>query len=115
MRRILFTFGTLAALATGIVVLWRRNPRMGARVMNERVNPLLVGRGLAGVGRSEIGTIEHVGRTSGTRYLTPVHPEPIESGFRIVVPLGLSSHWVRNVLAAGHCRMQLHGIVYELD
>ena len=38
-----------------------------------------------------------------------------EDGFRITVPLGETSEWARNVLAAGHCRMQLHGTVYELD
>lgn len=32
-----------------------------------------------------------------------------------MVPLGLKSHWAQNVLAAGHCRMQLHDVVYELD
>ena len=115
MRRILIALGVLTAIGFGIVALWRRNPRMGTRVMNERVNPFLVERGIAGLGRSEIGTIEHYGRTSGTRYLTPVHPEPIENGFRIMVPLGLQSHWARNVMAAGHCRMQLHDMVYELD
>ncbi len=115
MRRILIALGALTALAFGIVALWRRNPRMGTRVMNERVNPFLVQRGIAGLGRSEIGTVEHYGRTSGRRYLTPVHPEPIENGFRIMVPLGLQSHWARNVMAAGHCRMQLHDVVYELD
>ena len=64
---------------------------------------------------SEIGTLEHVGRTSGIRRLTPVHPEPTPDGFRIVVPLGPSSQWARNVLAAGHCRLQLHDRVYDLD
>jgi hypothetical protein len=32
-----------------------------------------------------------------------------------VVPLGPHSEWARNVLAAGHCRLQLHDIVYDLD
>ena len=31
------------------------------------------------------------------------------------MPLGDRSEWARNVLAAGHCRMQLHDVVYELD
>ncbi len=103
--------GAVAALA----VAWIRNPRLGSGFANEVVNPLLVRRGLAGSGRSELGTLEHVGRVSGTRRLTPVHPVRTETGFRIVVPLGERSEWVRNVLAAGHCRMQLHDVVYELD
>ena len=31
------------------------------------------------------------------------------------MPLGPKSEWARNVIAAGHCRMQLHDTVYELD
>ena len=30
-------------------------------------------------------------------------------------PLGDHSEWARNVLAAGHCRLQLRDVVYELD
>ena len=40
---------------------------------------------------------------------------PTEDGFRIAVPLGPKSEWARNVLAAGHCRMQLHDTVHDLD
>ena len=29
--------------------------------------------------------------------------------------LGRIPHWARNVLTAGHCRLQLHDIVYDLD
>ncbi len=115
MRRILIALAALTGIVVAAVALFRRNPRMGTRVVNERVNPFLVEHGLAGFGRSEIGTLEHVGRHSGARHLTPIHPEPVEDGFRIIVPLGPHSQWVQNVLAAGHCRLQLHGIVYELD
>jgi deazaflavin-dependent oxidoreductase (nitroreductase family) len=83
--------------------------------MNERVNPFLLERGLAGGGRSELGTLEHVGRTTGTVRRTPVHPVVSGDTVRIVVPLGLRSQWARNVLAAGRCRLQLHDTVYELD
>lgn len=115
MRKLMILAAALAATGAGLFVAWRRNPRLGTRTVNEVVNPLLVQRGIAGAGRSEIGTLEHVGRTSGTRHLTPVHPVPIEGGFRIVVPLGEQSQWVRNVVAAGHCRLHLHDTVYELD
>jgi deazaflavin-dependent oxidoreductase (nitroreductase family) len=98
-----------------MVIYWRRNPRSGTRFVNSIVNPTLLRRGLAGGRASEIGTIEHFGRTSGVRRLTPVHPEPTEDGFRIIVPLGGQSHWARNVLAAGHCRLQFHDVVYDLD
>ena len=115
MHRFIVMVAAMAATSAGLLALWRRNPRFGAGFMNRVLDPVLVARGFAGSGRSEIGTLEHVGRRSGIRRLTPVHPERTDDGFRIVVPLGLKSEWARNVLAAGHCRMQLHGVVYELD
>ena len=113
--RMMVAVAALGALARGAAVLWRRNRRVGTSFVNSVVNPGLLGRGLAGGRASEIGTIEHIGRTSGTRRLTPVHPEPTPDGFRIVVPLGPQSQWARNVIAAGHCRLQLHETVYDLD
>jgi hypothetical protein len=95
--------------------MWRRNPRIGTAFVNSVVNPVVVRRGLAGDGRSELGTLEHVGRRSGVRRLTPVHPEPTPVGFRVIVPLGRRSEWARNVMAAGHCRLQLHDQVFDLD
>jgi len=115
MRKLALIAGGLAVAGAGAVVAWRRNPRMGTRCMNEVLNPALVARGVSGAGRSELGTLEHVGRRTGTRHLTPIHPVATEDGFRVVVPLGPTSEWARNVLAAGHCRMQLHDVVYELD
>ena len=115
MRKVMLLVATLGALAASAIVAWRRNPRLGSGFVNERVNPLLLRRGLSGGQRAEIGTLEHFGRRTGTRRLTPVHPEPTDDGFRIMVPLGPQSEWARNVLAAGHCRLQLHATVFELD
>lgn len=114
MRRIAFVIALVAALAFLAVRAWRRNPRIGVAFVNSVVNPALMRRGLA-AGRSEIGTIEHVGRTTGIRRLTPVHPERTSDGFRVLVPLGMQSEWARNVLAAGHCRLHLHDQVFDLD
>lgn len=115
MRRLAVAIAAVIAAGVGVVAIWRRNPRIGSGRMNRIVDPVLMRRGIAGGGRSEVGVIEHVGRRSGVRRLTPVHAVPTDDGFRIVVPLGLQSQWARNVLAAGHCRMQLHDVVYELD
>jgi deazaflavin-dependent oxidoreductase (nitroreductase family) len=104
-----------AVTAAIAIRAWRRNPRMGTALVNTVVNPLLLRRGLAGGARSEIGTLEHVGRVSGVSRLTLVHPEPTPDGFRVLVPLGGKSQWARNVLAAGHCRMHLHDQVFDLD
>lgn len=118
MRRLVKLLATLLALGAIVraaVAYWRRHPRVGTHLMNAVVNPLILRRGLAGGERSEIGTIEHVGRVSGIRRYTPVHPERTADGFRIIVPLGPHSEWARNVVHAGHCRLQLHDTVYELD
>jgi hypothetical protein len=121
MRKIVTLFalpaviGAAAVAAVAAARMWRRNPRFGTAFVNSVVNPALVRRGLAGSGRSEIGTLEHVGRKTGVRRLTPVHPEPTSVGFRIIVPLGVRSEWARNVIAAGHCRLLLHDQVFDLD
>jgi deazaflavin-dependent oxidoreductase (nitroreductase family) len=109
---------SLLALSAAVVVAvraWRRNPRIGTAFVNSVVNPALLRRGLAGGQVSELGTLEHFGRRSGLRRLTPVHPESTKDGFRILAPLGPQSHWARNVVAAGHCRIHVHGQVFDLD
>ena len=106
---------TLIASLLSTVAWWRRHRRTGSRFVNEVVNPFLLRHGVAGRSRANLGTLEHIGRRSGIRRLTMVHPVSTDDGFRIVVPLGGESHWARNVLAAGHCRLQVGDTVYELD
>jgi hypothetical protein len=114
MRKRIVIGSLLGAGAAGLL-LWLRDPRIGTRFVNAVVDPYLVNHGLSGAGGSELGTLEHIGRHTGTRRLSPVHPVPTADGFRIVVPLGPRSEWARNVIAARHCRLQLHDVVYELD
>ena len=114
MRRILVGIALIASLAT-TVAWWRSHRRTGSRFVNEVVNPFLLRRGVAGRSRENLGTLEHIGRRSGIRRLALVHPVPTDNGFRIIVPLGDESQWARNVLAAGHCRLQVGDTVYELD
>jgi deazaflavin-dependent oxidoreductase (nitroreductase family) len=114
MRTLITAIALVSAAAGVLVIAWRRDPRMGSALMNSTINPWLLEHGMAGGKHSEIGPLEHIGRTSGTRRLTPVHPEPTPTGFRFVVPLGSQSEWARNVLAAGRCRVQLHEQIYDL-
>ena len=80
--------------------------------LRERFNP----RVLRFAGRtSAYGVIYHLGRHSGKEYTTPVAPYPTGDGFLVPLPYGVDADWCRNVRAAGHCRMLLHGVVYELD
>jgi deazaflavin-dependent oxidoreductase (nitroreductase family) len=97
-----------------LLVAWMRCTRIGAGFANDVANPYLVARGVSGSGASEIGTLEHIGRRSGTRRLTPLHAIPTDDGFKFAVPLGERSEWARNVVAAGRARMQLHDEIHEL-
>jgi deazaflavin-dependent oxidoreductase (nitroreductase family) len=114
MRRIILGIALVGSLVS-TVVWWRRHRRTGSRFVNNTVNPFLLRHGVAGRTHGNLGMLEHVGRRSGIRRLTMVHPVPTDDGFRIIVPLGEESEWARNVLAAGHCRLQVGDTVYELD
>ncbi|HJW22360.1 MAG TPA: nitroreductase/quinone reductase family protein [Candidatus Limnocylindrales bacterium] len=115
MKKALFVVAATVTAIGAFVQWWRRHPRAGAATVNRLINPWLVRQGVADASRGEIGLMEHVGRTSGTVRVTPVHPVPTETGFRIIVPLGNESQWARNVLAAGHCRLQVGETIHELD
>ena len=49
------------------------------------------------------GRIEHVGRRTGTRHVSPMIAFPSADGRRLTFALtyGADAHWVRNALAAG--------------
>jgi deazaflavin-dependent oxidoreductase (nitroreductase family) len=94
----------------------RGAPLRSLRTVTARLgNPIVVRLGLAGGRRSPLALIEHVGRTSGRVYRTPIAPLPMDGGFEIPLPYGTDVHWVRNVLAAGRARLQVRDTIYELD
>jgi hypothetical protein len=128
MRR---TFRLLAAAGAIGTTMWVRDARRRAaeedqplrtvlgrdfrRFVTHRFDPLVMRLGLAGGHISSWGVVEHVGRVSGTMYHTPVLPRAADGRVYIPLPYGTDVDWVRNVRAAGHCRVQLHEVVYELD
>jgi deazaflavin-dependent oxidoreductase (nitroreductase family) len=86
----------------------------GLRRTNRRVfNP----RTMKTAGRpgAYASVVRHVGRTTGTRYETPVVARPTDNGFAIVLPYGTRADWVRNVLAAGHAVIVNEGTTYRVD
>jgi deazaflavin-dependent oxidoreductase (nitroreductase family) len=115
MRRTLLIGVAAVGLVAGLVTWWRRHPRTGAAWVNQVLDPWLVRQGVVGSSNGEIGLLEHIGRKSGLVRVTPVHPVRTQAGFQIVVPLGVESQWALNVLAAGHCRLQVGDVVHELD
>ena len=115
MRRAILFSVAVAGLVGGFVAWWRRHPRFGATWVTRVADPWLVRQGVVASSKGEIGLLEHVGRKTGTVRVTPVHPVRTPEGFRIVVPLGIESHWAQNVVAAGHCRLQIENTIHELD
>lgn len=123
MQRLLARLAFVSVVLGAAMALreWRRARAAGEvpfpalrRFGNERLDPWVMRLGLAGGRHSEIATIEHVGRTSGTVRYTPVHATFADDDVWIPLPYGELSQWARNVVAAGGCRLQLHESLHEL-
>jgi deazaflavin-dependent oxidoreductase (nitroreductase family) len=56
----------------------------------------------------------HRGRVSGREYRTPVWSFRTKDGYIIPLTYGADSEWVRNVIAAGGCRLRTRGRVEGL-
>jgi deazaflavin-dependent oxidoreductase (nitroreductase family) len=85
-----------------IVGMRTKHPKVlrAVRCMNRAVfNPKQMES--AGTPGAYASIIEHVGRTSGTEYQTPVGVVPTDDGFVIALPYGSEADWLKNVLAAG--------------
>jgi deazaflavin-dependent oxidoreductase (nitroreductase family) len=73
--------------------------RVGLNRLTRRLAPWLPG----------FGVVVHRGRRSGREYRTPVNVFPRSDGVRIALTYGADSDWVKNVLAAGSCRLHTRG------
>jgi deazaflavin-dependent oxidoreductase (nitroreductase family) len=57
--------------------------------------------------------LTHRGRRSGREYRVPLAVIPAEGAFFLALPFGRDTDWVRNVVAAGRCRVRWKGADYE--
>ena len=57
--------------------------------------------------------VRHRGRRSGREYVTPVAVMSTSLGFLIGLPWGRDTDWVRNIQAAGDCRIRWKGREYR--
>lgn len=69
----------------------------------------------AGSAHSPISVIRHVGRRSGTPYVTPVIAQAVGSGFVFALPYGHKVDWYRNLLAAGRGTVVWRGEEYPVE
>lgn len=86
-------------------------PRILSAIHRDFINKIA----LRVVGRSAIADLEHAGRSSGRRYHTPVRAFRTGDTVVIAINFGTRSDWLRNVLAAGGCRMRLRKQFMELS
>ncbi|MEO3861385.1 nitroreductase family deazaflavin-dependent oxidoreductase [Acrocarpospora sp. B8E8] len=82
-------------------------PRWWGHVNKRVFNPRAIASGTWPV-------LTHVGRTSGTRYRTPLDAHPVDGGYLFVLVYGSRSDWVQNVLAAEGARLRVDGKDVEL-
>lgn len=59
--------------------------------------------------------IQHVGRSSGRAYRTPLEALQADDGFIFVLVYGSRSDWVQNVMAAGTAKLEIAGDTVDLD
>ena len=70
-------------------------PRWLAQVIERVFNRIEIKRGVRPV-------LIHVGRVSGTTYLTPLDAHPVADGYLFIPMYGPRTDWVKNVMATGY-------------
>ncbi len=61
-----------------------------------------------------LGVVHHVGRRSGREYRTPVIPSRYNGGFVVALTYGRDNDWVKNVVAAGSCKIETRGRIMDM-
>ena len=82
-------------------------PRWWARINKRAFNPRALESGKWAV-------LDHVGRSSGAVYRTPLDAMPVDGGFVIAIVYGSASDWVQNVLAAETAQLTVDGERFEV-
>ena len=82
-------------------------PRWLAQINKRVFNRIEIKRGVRPV-------LIHVGRSTGSTYLTPLDAHPVHDGYVFIPMYGPRTDWVKNVLAAGSARLRIEGREIEL-
>lgn len=83
------------------------------RRFNRRTNKRVMRT--AGTAGAKAAIIEHVGRSSGRPYRTPIGTMKTDDGFLTALPYGTRADWLKNVLAAGKATIVEGGVTYDVD
>lgn len=83
-------------------------PRWVARLNRSVMNPRALEQGTWPV-------LHHTGRVSGRAYRTPIGAYRVEDGYLVNIVYGRSTDWLRNVLAAGGCALEIDGELVPLE
>ncbi len=111
MRRILIGLAAVSALIVSAMLMIRFNRRRVARfnrLILNRITCRFAGR------TPGFAIVAHRGRTSGRIYSTPVNIFRVPGGYVIALTYGRESEWVKNVLAAGECFVEMQGRAFRL-
>lgn len=85
-------------------------PRVLSRYLRRHVNKLAFGC----VGHAAFADLEHIGRRSGAVHHTPLRAFRGHDRVLVGLNFGRESDWVKNIQAAGRCRMRLGNEQLEL-
>ena len=107
--------GLAMAAVIFLLGMRRKTPAVlnAVRRSGRAVKPLVLRS--AGTAGSPTAVVEHVGRTSGRRYDTPVVAAPAGDGFVIALPYGPNTDWLKNVLTAGRATIRFKGASHDVD
>jgi len=82
-------------------------------VMKHTINPVAIRAARRGSGPFSL--VEHVGRSSGKHYETPIIVAPVDAGFVAELTYGPKVAWYQNARAAGGCVVRYHGRPFVID
>ncbi|NND85218.1 MAG: nitroreductase family deazaflavin-dependent oxidoreductase [Acidimicrobiia bacterium] len=77
-------------------------PKFMAKVNRRIFNPMELRKG-------ERPVLIHEGRSSGSRFETPLDAHPVDGGYVFFAMYGPDADWVRNILHAGRAELRIHG------
>ena len=64
--------------------------------------------------KGERPVLEHIGRSSGTKFQTPLDAHKVDGGYVFILVYGPESDWVQNILSSGSALLKKDGEQVDL-